>query len=138
MFVRGDFFPLHAIGDVDLYCLAGFEQALQDSKADIMALRHLVHGELGISMQLQVEWTKVLLCRIGQKVDATQLEGGLSMRDQRAWEMVANLADHKQTGDKLQRMYQTMTARGYTAPPDMQELTLEVPKGEDGQCKGWG
>jgi hypothetical protein len=104
---------------------------------DIWTLRHLVSGQAGLSMGLQVEWTKSTLWDIGRKVEllvdsAMKSSWGNVVGQQKWWDVVASLADHKQGGQQLQRMYQTMKARGYQNPPTAigQQAGMEFTAGE--------
>jgi hypothetical protein len=80
----------------------------------------------------RVEWCKRLLWHIGREVDARTLDrdqGGL-LAPQQMWAFVASKADHRLGGDKLQRMYETLKARGYQVPLRIgQQPHLKIPVG---------
>jgi hypothetical protein len=85
-------------------------------------------------MEHQVEWSKVLLGRIGRAVDsAMESYWETVVGPQRMWEVVASMTDHRQGGSQLQRMYQGLKDRGYAgAHPNVGLATLDITTGEGG------
>jgi hypothetical protein len=96
------------------------EIALAAVEKRVVGLRFLGSGQAGqagLSMAAQVEWSKLMLWRIGENVDAIMASSwDHALGVQSVWEVVASMTDHKQGGDKLQRMYQAMKERGYQPP----------------------
>jgi hypothetical protein len=102
----------------------------------IKMLGRLARGWAGPPLERQVAWSKELLWRIGQMVDAL-LEGRRKellgpQGGQSVWGVVASMADHKLGGDKLQRMYQAMKEKGYQPPGGR---IGEFPAGEGGSTR---
>jgi hypothetical protein len=100
--------------------IVGYEHKLDDVMKDVEALRHLSGGQAKLSVKLQVEWTRLLLWRIGQSVESYSLLVRTDTQDVSGaaalWDGVASMADHRQPGQALQRMYQSLKEKGYQAP----------------------
>jgi hypothetical protein len=112
-----------------LPCCAGVLEALQGSRADLLKLRGLVAGSLGLSKQDTVVHSKAALWRLGQAIESGMDSkwSGL-LKDVQLWRGVQGVSGHKMTPLQLQELYRTMKRQGYQSPATEGANPLQPPR----------
>jgi hypothetical protein len=114
----------------------GAVQAMHVCHEDIVKLRSLVGGKLGISKQDTVVHSKEALWRLGQAIESglEPVWASIMGDTMLCWEAVQGLTRHKLSPAQLQQLYRTMKRQGYQSPGELPGLALRQGIVQEGEC----
>jgi hypothetical protein len=110
---------------------AGVEVALERWKGDIAKMRYLAGNPEAVPKRVALAASKEVLWTLGQAIEA-EIAGAWRplLPPDRIWDTLASMADHKMTGQQLERLYRTMKEQGYKLPLVKALPDDQVPSGE--------
>jgi hypothetical protein len=110
---------------------AGVEVALERWKGDIAKMRYLAGNPEAVPKRVALAASKEVLWTLGQAIEG-KIAGAWRplLPPDRIWDTLASMADHKMTGQQLERLYRTMKEQGYTLPLVKALPDDQVPSGE--------